>query len=245
VRIQEKQQVYDDYIKEFQGRERIVDSYKEVKLFDLRQFSEVWNVLFPYHVHRSWCDIPGHCKTCGDIEEIRNSSTNIMIQQAAKEAHHMHRSGLFMPERLSYKERTFQAIFQEQAPKETVLSIIIDTMDTYKNGVPKEGSNMFSKPIYQHLVGCKVHGHGVNFYSTYGTVQAKSPDLIIYIISREIDKFVARNNGRRPEKIFIQVDGGGENANQYVLAFLELLVIKRVARLILLTRLPVGHTHEV
>ena len=42
----------------------------------------------------------------------------------------------------------------------------------------------------------------------------------------------------------MQIDGGSENANQYVLAICELLIVRRVFNKILLTRLPVGHTHE-
>jgi hypothetical protein len=47
-----------------------------------------------------------------------------------------------------------------------------------------------------------------------------------------------------PEEFHIQFDGGSENANKYVLAFLEHLVVKRLVRRVFFTRLPVGHTHE-
>jgi hypothetical protein len=42
----------------------------------------------------------------------------------------------------------------------------------------------------------------------------------------------------------LQVDGGAENANKTVLAYLEWLVVKRVVRKIVYSRLPTGHTHE-
>jgi hypothetical protein len=44
--------------------------------------------------------------------------------------------------------------------------------------------------------------------------------------------------------MYLQVDGGAENANKYVLGFCELIVCKRMARDLYFTRLPVGHTHE-
>ncbi len=245
VKVHEKQDVYEEYKADFLGKQEVLGKYISMKLNSKQIFFELWDLLFPYSVFRTWCDIPGHCKTCAEIQDIRNSSSEFVVREACKKAHHLHRSCLFMPERLLYKARCCEAIFQEQAPNETVLSIIIDTMDTFKNSVPKEGAFAFTTPIYQHLVGCKVHGHGVNFYSTYGSIQGKSPDLIIYIISKEIEKFKKRNKGRNPEKLYIQVDGGGENANQYVLGFIELLAIKRMAKIIILTRLPVGHTHEV
>ena len=54
-----------------------------------------------------------------------------------------------------------------------------------------------------------------------------------------------RYSGNYPQVWYIQVDGGSENANKYVLAALEFLVLKRVVqRIILTSRLPVGHTHE-
>lgn len=54
------------------------------------------------------------------------------------------------------------------------------------------------------------------------------------------------DDGRLPDTLFVQVDGGPENANKLVLAVLSYLVAKRVGGVqkIGLTRLPVGHTHE-
>ena len=49
---------------------------------------------------------------------------------------------------------------------------------------------------------------------------------------------------RLPRKLYIQVDGGPENANKYVLSMLEVLTSKRVCKDIVITRLPTGHTHE-
>ena len=42
----------------------------------------------------------------------------------------------------------------------------------------------------------------------------------------------------------LQLDGGCENANKALLGILELLVIKRLVRVVWCTRLPPGHTHE-
>ena len=50
--------------------------------------------------------------------------------------------------------------------------------------------------------------------------------------------------GHLPKKIYWQVDGGSENANKSVLALCEYLVAKTPIEEIVLTRLPVGHTHE-
>jgi hypothetical protein len=75
------------------------------------------------------------------------------------------------------------------------------------------------------------------------TVDADS-DFTIYCLLRELERWRDRNNGNYPQTWYLQVDGGSENANKYVLAALEFLVIKRMVQTIVLTRLHVGHTHE-
>jgi hypothetical protein len=60
----------------------------------------------------------------------------------------------------------------------------------------------------------------------------------------QLDKYRTDHSGKYPEELYIQVDGGSENANNTLLAALELLVIKRMVRIIHYSRLPTGHTHE-
>ena len=72
----------------------------------------------------------------------------------------------------------------------------------------------------------------------------KSADLTIYCLAAVLEDWVKRHKGMFPEEFHIQFDGGSENANKYVLAFLEHLVTKRLVRRVFFTRLPVGHTHE-
>lgn len=50
--------------------------------------------------------------------------------------------------------------------------------------------------------------------------------------------------GALPPTVYFQIDGGSENANKYTLAICELLIARRLCRRIILTRLPVGHTHD-
>jgi len=52
-------------------------------------------------------------------------------------------------------------------------------------------------------------------------------------------------DGCLPPTLFLQVDGGAENANVDFLAMCELLVARGIiSQRIVLTRLSVGHTHE-
>jgi hypothetical protein len=96
--------------------------------------------------------------------------------------------------------------------------------------------------LEHHLVGVKVHGKGVTFYPYIQTVQ-KGANLIIFIFLNELSKFHVLHKCW-PQEVYLQVDGGAEFANKTLLSMLELLVVKRLAHLIVYTRLPKGHTHE-
>jgi hypothetical protein len=142
-----------------------------------------------------------------------------------------------------YKKRVARALSRENILFPTVMSMIVDGMEQSHCQCPYLGSQTsFSDPLKQCLTGVKEHGVGLTLYRTIDTV-VKGANLTIHCVLSQIETWKKRN-GRYPEEIYLQVDGGSENANQYLLAQLELLVIKRIARLILFTRLPTGHTHE-
>jgi hypothetical protein len=47
-------------------------------------------------------------------------------------------------------------------------------------------------------------------------------------------------DGRLPDTVFIQIDGGGENVARVVLAMCELIVSRGLTKKIIVSRLPVG-----
>ena len=53
----------------------------------------------------------------------------------------------------------------------------------------------------------------MTLYRTLETAH-KGANLVIFCILSEIDNFRQRNNGRYPDEIYLQVDGGAENANK-------------------------------
>jgi hypothetical protein len=59
-----------------------------------------------------------------------------------------------------------------------------------------------------------------------------------------LEDWAARHGGQYPEKFFWQIDGGSENANKTIIGFCELLIANGIIKTIVLSRLPVGHTHE-
>lgn len=127
--------------------------------------------------------------------------------------------------------------------KPTVMSMIIDGMDQSHCRIPYLGTqHSFSNTLKQCITGIKEHGVGVTLYRTIDTVR-KGADLTIYCVLSQLEAWKMRH-GYYPEELYLQVDGGSENANQYLLCILELLIVKRICRKLYYTRLPTGHTHE-
>ena len=194
------------------------------------------------------------------IDRGRRFAEDTKVQEAFKKLHALHRGGMFMLERMSYKARINDAL-QERSVNDvpkiqsmhvkampdripTKLSLIADIMDQQSCRIPYLGTqDSFDKSLHQIIVGVKEHGEEVALYRTIDTV-GKSSNLITYCILDRLERF-KQKYGRYPEVLYLQIDGGSENANKSVLAMLELLVVKRICHTIFYTRLPPGHTHEV
>lgn len=84
---------------------------------------------------------------------------------------------------------------------------------------------------------------GVTFYRTFDNIK-KGANLTIHCLLLGLEKWREKHGGKYPEELYIQIDGGSENANRWVLAMCELLVVTGCCRLVVLSRLPTGHTHE-
>lgn len=91
LHLMKKNDVYFKYVNEFksQGRQYVPES----------KFINLWNVLYPQYCMRQYCDIPGKCDTCYEIDKLRRTSEESIVQEKLKEAHHLHRGGMFMLER--------------------------------------------------------------------------------------------------------------------------------------------------
>jgi hypothetical protein len=120
------------------------------------------------------------------------------------------------------------------------------------NILPWQGNkNQFSAPLETHLQGVIAHGEFLKLYRTFAGIGAGA-NLSIYTFLASLEARLAHErrvrgyeNARLPHTIYYQVDGGSENANSDLLAICELIVARGLAQRVILTRLPVGHTHEV
>ena len=134
----------------------------------------------------------------------------------------------------------------------------MDGMDQNHSHLPHLGGlKEFSEPLKQHIQGVKVHGVGkdcgshtsyfslnhihfflgITFYQSFENIKNGS-NLSIYCLFDTLERW-KRQFLSFPEEIYLQLDGGLENANKYMLAACEFLVSK-----IVVSRLPTGHTYE-
>ena len=92
--IMHKSDIYKRYVHELET------SFPPRKFVSYSRFIALWNVLFPKYINRPWCDIPGKCDICYEIDKQRRTIEESIVQEKLKEAHHLHRGGLFMLERI-------------------------------------------------------------------------------------------------------------------------------------------------
>jgi hypothetical protein len=87
-------------------------------------------------------------------------------------------------------------------------------MDQKGCQLPWKGTqDSFGDAAMQMLIcGIKEHGDGIHIFPALKTV-SKSANLIIYAIDTVIEKWRKRH-GYYPTYIYIQIDGGAENANR-------------------------------
>jgi hypothetical protein len=117
----------------------------------------------------------------------------------------------------------------ENKARPFILSFIIDIAEASHCQLPWKGTqSSFKDPFHQTLVGVKEHGYGVHLFPNINTVR-KGANLTLYCIDYVIEQW-KRRHGYYPTEIDIQIDGGPENANDYVLHHCEHLVAKRMAR---------------
>jgi hypothetical protein len=240
VAIQFRFDVYAKYYEEFEKA-----GVDDGLVVPRQKLLELWRTCFPNVVERHSVNLDGKCETCYRIDEIMKTDNNKKVIDCAKRLHNIHRGGLFQLERGAYQERILEAMLQDPNDQK-LLSIVIDGMDQSHCRCPYEGTqHSFSAPLIQHFTGVKEHcpgGSNIIIYRTINTLSGKSPNIIIHVILDRLEQFFLRH-GRYPEKFYLQIDGGSENANRWVLGLLELLVAKRIVKTVLYSRLPVGHTH--
>jgi hypothetical protein len=102
-------------------------------------------------------------------------------------------------------------------------------MDQKGTQLPWKGTqDSFGDAAMQMLIcGIKEHGYGIHIFPALKTV-SKSANLIIYAIDTVIEKWRKRH-GYYLTYIFIQIDGGAENANRSFFVMLYNLLLQYIS----------------
>lgn len=93
VQVMLKKELFESYCKEMKGR----------PVVDVSKFNETWRVLFPRVRKRPHCDIPGKCWLCSRIDRLRREENSEHTGMMLRDAHALHRGGLFHLEREEYE----------------------------------------------------------------------------------------------------------------------------------------------
>jgi hypothetical protein len=227
--------IYDEY-----KTEMLIDEDNTSKeYYSLVDFSKLWKLCFPYVKIREFKAVTGKCNTCAHLSDCRRKCNDKMRKRDITYLHALHRTA-YMGERLAYSKRREEA---KQFPQSS-LSFITDGMAQSHCILPHLGnlSSFGSESLSQHLQGVLAHGRGLSIYRTFHTIK-NCANLQIHTLLLSIEK-VLMYEKKLPPVFYFQFDGGVENTARIVMAMLELLVVKRVFRKIVASRLMVGHTHE-
>jgi hypothetical protein len=123
-------------------------------------------------------------------------------------------------------------------------------------------SSFAKASLPQHIQGVMLHGRKMILYRTFHTlsntanqqihtflltleriIETEGQGKTIPFCSSFVECYFFWVLGKLPDTIYYQIDGGSENTAKAVLYICELLIIRRVTKKIVITRLIVGHTH--
>jgi hypothetical protein len=198
----------------------------------------LWKICFPHVKVREFKAVSGKCDVCAALTNIRRQKMDYATQQYVARLFALHRS-MYMGERLDYYSRRNDALLTPSS----YLSLIADGMQQNHCILPWQANiNTFPCTLSQHLQGVLVHGRCIEIFRTFHNL-GNNANLSIHCFLQSLELRL-QIEGKLPDIIYYQVDGGSENTSKHVLAICELLVAKRLCKKLVLTRLPVGHTHE-
>ena len=210
----------------------------DVPYLSVNDFGKIWVNCFPYVKIREFKAVSGKCDTCMKLSKLRRTFHDARRREYVTMMHALHRCA-YMNERIEYAKRRHEA---ETFPSQH-LSIISDGMAQNHCQLPYfANQDTWNDYFPQHLQGILMHGRKMKVYRTFHTV-ANSSSLQLHCFLLALED-VIRYENKLPDTVYYQIDGGSENTAKCVLAMCELIVARRLTKKIIITRLPVGHTHE-
>jgi hypothetical protein len=223
-------EVYGEYILDMQ--------HADTAQVHVDTFASIWKSCFEYVKIREFKAVSGKCACCANLSTMRKTFKNRHEREYIKMMHALHRS-TYMGERISYATRRNQAVME----KSRYLSTISDGMQQGHNMLPHMANqNTWQDGLPQHLQGILNHNRGLKMYRTFHNIN-NCANVAMYTWLDTLEK-VHVEEGKLPDTIYHQIDGGSENTAKAWFALCELIVARRLCKRIVLSRLMVGHTHE-
>jgi hypothetical protein len=182
------------------------------------------------------------CDECTDNLEASHKTHDRAERKVILSRHRIHLQFVKL-ERDSYYQRRTMA---RQLPGE-YMSLIIDGSDTswyhfpYFKRISHSSQNKWKVGI--HVMGCINHGRGSSIVTYIDNVK-QGTNVTIEVLHRELVKTI-ETEGKLPKKLFLQLDNTTKQCkSKYVIGYLARLVRDGVFDEVILSFLPVGHTHE-
>jgi hypothetical protein len=209
-----------------------------IKVVNVDQFASLWTNCFPYVKIREFKAVSGKCHCCSKLSVMRRTFKSQQDREYVTMMHGLHRTA-YMGERMDYADRRNKAVME----KSKYMSTIADGMAQGHNMLPHfANQDSWSDGLPQHLQGILNHNRGMTIYRTFHNIN-NCANVAIHSFLLELQRIVDEE-GKLPDTIFHQIDGGSENTANCWFVLCELLVARRVCKKVVLTRLMVGHTHE-
>ena len=203
------------------------------------QFNKIWQNSFPYVKIRKYKACSGKCSICAELSILTGKYKIRKAMEYIKICRVIHRAD-FMADRNLYQQRKK---FSEMYPN-LYMSLITDGMQQTHCELPYSGNKVPSgvNKLKQHLQGITTHYRRTRMFRTLDHIHLGSNTCIYTLLCALEEAF--EFSGKLPKTLYIQIDGGSENANYAFLAWMEIIIsLDLGVEEIWVCRLRVGHNH--
>jgi hypothetical protein len=231
-----KKEVWEEYC-----QDPFVLTNEEEQLFlSYSQFVGIWNNCFPKVKIREYKNVCGKCALCEGIKEIMHATKSRSMRIIFRRYKLLHRA-FYMGEKLLYYQRRAEAACSNGS----IGSVIVDKMGLGNTALPICGHSLKFTPAFQvSVTGAICHTNNkTTFYLSTPNFKTTA-SLTIHILLMELKKLYEANDSKPLSKVYIEIDGAGDNTAKAVHGFAEHMIVKKFTSLLIICRLPVGHTHE-
>ena len=190
---------------------------------------------------RKWLPF-SKCDECFTFRRDIDREKDEKAKAALKKQYRAH-IAMVIRERRSYYRRRKQGRLE----RDKYVSMIIDGADQAKFAMPysKEKTHC-TDAAYKcktHLMGVLVHGRGQYAYTVTDNVKMGNNATVDVLYRTLVD--IKKKEGKLPRKLYLQLDNTSRQCKGFgVMGYLGMLVDHGVFEKVVLSFLPVGHTHE-